>query len=48
MDTLNPGTGSIVTEFMPATEPANVTTPPTGATTSVAGKVEKSMPQCPA
>jgi hypothetical protein len=28
---LKPGTGSMVTVFMPATEPANVTTPETGA-----------------
>jgi hypothetical protein len=30
-----PETGSIVTEFMPATEPAKVTTPEAGALTSV-------------
>jgi hypothetical protein len=30
---LNPGTGSIVTEIIPATEPANVTTPDAGART---------------
>jgi hypothetical protein len=32
---LNPGTGSIVTEIIPATEPAKVTTPETGARTRV-------------
>lgn len=30
-----PGTGSTVTEFIPATEPAKVTTPEAGALTSV-------------
>lgn len=33
-DTLNPETGSIVTVLMPATEPANVTFPETGALTA--------------
>jgi len=32
---LNPGTGSIVTEIIPATEPAKVTTPDAGAWTGV-------------
>jgi len=32
---LNPGIGSMVTEVIPATEPANVTTPDAGASTGV-------------
>lgn len=32
-DTLKPGTGSIVTVLIPATEPAKVTRPDTGART---------------
>jgi len=32
-DTLSPATGSIVTDLIPATEPANVTSPATGART---------------
>jgi hypothetical protein len=36
-ETLVPATGSIVTVFIPATDPANVTIPPTGARTAVSG-----------
>jgi hypothetical protein len=32
---LNPGTGSIVTDLIPATDPAKVTLPSAGARTSV-------------
>jgi hypothetical protein len=34
-DTLKPGTGSMVTDLVPATDPANVTTPSAGAFTEV-------------
>ena len=34
-DTLKPGTGSMVTDLIPATEPANVTRPEAGARTAV-------------
>ncbi|HEY6627506.1 MAG TPA: hypothetical protein VI193_00815 [Acidimicrobiia bacterium] len=33
METLNPGIGSMVTDTMPATVPANVTSPDAGART---------------
>jgi len=38
-DTLKPGTGWTVTDSIPATEPANVTTPDTGASTASPGPV---------
>ena len=45
LDTLMPGIGSIVTVFIPATEPAKVTVPEAGATTVVPGAAAKSTPQ---
>jgi hypothetical protein len=47
-DTLNPGTGSMVIDCIPATEPANVTTPVAGALTTAPGGAAKSTPQWPA
>ena len=47
-DTLSPGTGSIVTDRIPATDPAKVTLPEAGATTWDPGPAAKSTPQCPA
>ena len=46
-ETLNPGTGSIVTEIIPATDPAKVTIPDAGARTGVPTEAEWSAPQCP-
>lgn len=43
-----PGTGSMVTVSIPATEPAKVTTPEAGASTDVPKGTEKSTPQWPA
>jgi hypothetical protein len=42
---LNPATGSMVTDLIPATEPANVTRPEAGARTEVPGSDAKSTPQ---
>ncbi|HLT98046.1 MAG TPA: hypothetical protein VK070_14805 [Acidimicrobiia bacterium] len=39
---------SMVTDRIPATEPANVTVPVTGATTGVPAEAAMSTPQCPA
>jgi hypothetical protein len=37
----------MVTDLMPATRPANVTTPEAGALTSEPGRAARSTPQCP-
>ena len=42
------GTGSMVTDFIPATEPAKVTRPEAGARTTVPDGAAKSTPQWPA
>lgn len=44
---MNPGTASIVIDCIPATDPAKVTTPDTGAFTEEPGIDEKSTPQWP-
>jgi hypothetical protein len=44
---LKPETGWIVTDFIPATEPAKVTIPETGAYTASPTSAAKSTPQCP-
>jgi len=48
IDTLNPLTGWMVTDFIPATLPAKLTVPETGAATSSPTSAAKSIPQCPA
>jgi hypothetical protein len=45
---LSPGTGSMVTDLIPATEPAKVTLPDAGAATGSPTTAAKSRPQCPA
>ncbi|MFO7298888.1 MAG: hypothetical protein DIU67_001675 [Actinomycetes bacterium] len=47
-ETCTPGEGWIVTDRIPATEPAKVTVPETGATTTVPDGAARSTPQCPA
>lgn len=47
IDTLT-APASMVTDRIPATEPANVTVPVTGATTGVPAEATMSTPQCPA
>lgn len=44
---MNPGTGRMVTDLIPATEPANVTTPDVGALASSPKAAAKSTPQWP-
>jgi hypothetical protein len=44
-ETLKPATGSMVTERIPATEPAKVTRPEAGARTAVPTGTAKSTPQ---
>ncbi len=44
---MNPGTASIVIDCISATDPANVTTPDTGADTAEPGIDAKSTPQWP-
>ncbi len=43
-----PVTGSMVTESIPATDPAKVTRPDVGAFSGVPTGAPKSSPQCPA
>lgn len=45
---MKPGTGSMVTVFIPATEPANVTSPDAGERTASPTSAAKSTPQWPA
>ena len=47
VETLTPGSGTIVAEFIPATDPANVTVPAVGARTKAPGFAAKSTPQWP-
>lgn len=44
---MNPETGSMVTDLIPATEPAKVTRPEAGAATGVPIGTPKSRPQWP-
>lgn len=43
-ETLNPAAGSMVTDLIPATDPAKVTVPEAGARTSVPTGTAKSIP----